>query len=166
VLTYKGAMSRRPQGITLVELMVTLAVAAILLTIGVPVLRDFILNNRLTTHANTLAASLALARAEAVRRNQPVAIVPVAGDWSKGWTVGVDANGDGIIDGEVVRSEGPAPDEVTVGASATTAVVFRVSGLASRAESFRICDSRSGETGREVDLLSTGRAEVKSYACP
>jgi len=159
-------MERRFQGVTLIELLVALAVAAILLAVGVPMLRDFILNNRLTTHANTLAASLALARAEAVRRNRPVAIVPAASDWSKGWTVGVDADGDGTIDGEVVRSEGPAPDGITVSAGSTLAIVFRASGLANRAESFRICDSRTGETGREVTLLSTGRAEVRPYACP
>jgi len=135
-------MSRRPDGITLVELMVTLMVAAVLLAIGVPI------------------------RGEATRRNVPVAIVPVAGDWSKGWTVGVDANGDGTIDGDVVRSEGAAPDGVAVTAGAATAIIFRATGLASRAESFRICDSRTGETGREVGLLATGRTEVKPYACP
>lgn len=98
----------RGAGLTLVELIVTLAVAAILLTLAVPAYENFTANNRLTSEANRLLGDIQMARSEAVKRGRPVNICrssraatckdtfaspctchtgTAAYDWSKGWLV-------------------------------------------------------------------------------
>lgn len=56
-------------GVTLIELMVTIAVLAVVLGIGVPSFRDLILQNRLTSAANELLSGIAATRSEAIKRN-------------------------------------------------------------------------------------------------
>lgn len=60
---------RDDKGFTLVELMVTLAVAVILMVIAVPSFKNIILSNKLTTTANDVVSALNFARTEAVKRN-------------------------------------------------------------------------------------------------
>jgi len=62
----------RQRGFTLVELMITLAVAVILIAIAVPSFRNLTLSNRLTTTANDIVGALNVARMEAVKRNASV----------------------------------------------------------------------------------------------
>lgn len=91
--------SRGRGGFTLVELMVVVAVAAIVLTLGVPSFYTLIQNNRATTQVNDLVMALSLARSEAVRRGVPVSLcasqdqATCSGgtDWQVGWLVFVDA---------------------------------------------------------------------------
>lgn len=64
----------KADGFTLVELMITLAVAAILLTVGIPSFRDFVMNNRITTQANEFVASIHLARSLAIKHQRPTQI--------------------------------------------------------------------------------------------
>ncbi|MFK2876820.1 GspH/FimT family pseudopilin [Rhodanobacter hydrolyticus] len=71
---WEGVVSRRLAcrqqcGFTIVELMITLAVAAILLAIAVPSFRNITLANRLNTAANGLVGAINAARMEAVKRN-------------------------------------------------------------------------------------------------
>lgn len=97
-------MNQSARGFSLIELMVTVVVLAILLVIGVPSFREFYLNNRLVSQINMLHSDLLLARSEAVKRNRPAQVCGVAGgalpcadrDWTRGWVVFVDRNGDGI----------------------------------------------------------------------
>lgn len=63
---------RRAAGFTLVELMVTVAVAAVLLIIAVPSFNNIINTNRLTTAANSMVNALNTARMEAIKRNGSV----------------------------------------------------------------------------------------------
>ncbi|WP_185957738.1 GspH/FimT family pseudopilin [Tepidiphilus olei] len=84
-------------GFTLVELMVTIAVLAILLAIGIPSFASLIASNRLTSATNELIASLQTARTEALRRNVRVTVCPAAptatacsGAWRDGWMAFVD----------------------------------------------------------------------------
>lgn len=84
-------------GFTLIELIVTLAVFAIILLIAVPSYRDLILNNRGVSQINDLVAGLNYARSEAIKRGISVSVCAssdgatcnAGSDWSQGWIIGV-----------------------------------------------------------------------------
>jgi type IV fimbrial biogenesis protein FimT len=93
---------KKYSGFTLIELMITLVVVGILLMVGVPSLKTFMQSNQLVAASNELWSSLHLARSEAFKLDTRVSICDssdgktcaLKGDWSKGWIVFVDANGD------------------------------------------------------------------------
>jgi len=105
---------KRENGFSLIELMVTMSMAAIVLSIGVPSFRSVIMDNRLVTQANEFVTSVNLARSAAVRyqRNAMVctsanydAAVPsctASTDWSNGWIVWVDKNRNAATDANEV----------------------------------------------------------------
>ena len=64
--------------------MVTLAVSAILLGIGVPAFNDLIASNRLTTQTNELVGALHYARSEALKRNRSITLCRVSGETDTG----------------------------------------------------------------------------------
>lgn len=85
---------KRAHGFTLIELMITLLLAAIIMSLAVPGFRDLVQNNRAATQSNELVAALALARSEAVKRGVNVMLCPssdqatcTGGDWQDGWIV-------------------------------------------------------------------------------
>ena len=63
---------RSPRGLTLVELVVTLVIAAVLLLAGIPSFIDWIRNTQIRTAAESFLSGIQLARTEAVRRNTRV----------------------------------------------------------------------------------------------
>lgn len=65
-------MNKRSYGFTLIEMMITLAVFALLLMVGLPSMTTWLQNQQIRTSAEGLQAGLQLARAEALRRNAPV----------------------------------------------------------------------------------------------
>jgi type IV fimbrial biogenesis protein FimT len=95
---------QRWRGFTLIELMVTVALVAIVLAIGVPSFQTTIRNNRLSSYANEFLSALNLARTEAIRRRQPVVLCKSADgsfcqtdgkNWEIGWIVFVDSDPSG-----------------------------------------------------------------------
>jgi type IV fimbrial biogenesis protein FimT len=99
---------RRAAGFTLIELMITITVAGILLMIGVPTMRSVIENGRIRAAGESWKYGLALARAEAVRRNAQVEFVTDA----DGWQVRVVATGDVLH--QAAGSEGADGLDVTI----------------------------------------------------
>ena len=99
------------QGLTLVELMVTLAVAIILVAVGMPLFSGVAANNRATTQANTFLTAFKLARSEAIRRGTGVSVCAIAdptanpivcgsnSDWDNGLLVFTDGGTAGTVDG-------------------------------------------------------------------
>jgi prepilin-type N-terminal cleavage/methylation domain-containing protein len=91
---------RREDGFTMIELMVTIAVAAILVGIAVPSFQNYIQNTRSRALASDLSSALNLARAEAVTRADQVNVCPsddgaaCGGTWADGWVVIVVASGE------------------------------------------------------------------------
>jgi type IV fimbrial biogenesis protein FimT len=155
--------SSREGGFTLVELMVTLAIAAIVMTMAVPSFTDMTRNNRLTTQANQLVTALNLARSEAITRRVTVDVAATdAGDasneWGEGWSVAV--NGGATL--RVFESLGS--NTLDSGNDLAT-IQYQPSGRAS-ATDMTLCDDRTGETGRQITILTTGRVTTTTVACP
>ncbi|MEO8836320.1 MAG: GspH/FimT family pseudopilin [Caldimonas sp.] len=126
----------RAAGFSLVELLTTMSVLAILLAIASPGLASLVSANALSAVQGQLAASLMLARGEAMKRGATVglaAIAPVSGaEFSAGWLIFVDANGNGQYDaGEtIVRQEdGPHGDVRIASSGGATAVTFNGRGF-------------------------------------
>ena len=90
----------RAAGFTLIELMVTIAIAAILLMIGVPSFVAFQRNSELTSATNSLVAAISAAKGEAMKRGQSAVVVPTppSNSWKDGWTVFVDGNRNHLLE--------------------------------------------------------------------
>lgn len=89
------------RGFTLLELLILIAVLAIILSVAVPSFLSAIQNSRMTAQANDLITAFQLARSESLKRKVPVSVcasdtsvaTPTCGsDWSEGWMVIVDSN--------------------------------------------------------------------------
>lgn len=95
----------RQNGFSLIEVVVTMAIAAIVLSIGVPSFQSYIQNSRKTTSINELATALQLARNTAISRRVSITVCKSnnrstcntgasSGDWTQGWIVFADTSGD------------------------------------------------------------------------
>lgn len=118
---YKASILMR--GFTLLELLVAIAIAVILMTIGVPSFNSFIRDSTLRSETNTLSSSLSLSRSEAIRRGENVNITALSGstDWSQGWRIWIDSNNNNIFDDNDVLIR--VFDQVTSNISASQASV-------------------------------------------
>jgi len=110
---FSFATARRGAGFSLVEMLTTLSVLVVLLAIASPGLASLTSANALSAAQGELAAAMMLARGEALKRGAQVGIVatsPVRGaEFNSGWTVFVDANGNGVLDaGETIVRVQPA----------------------------------------------------------
>ncbi len=87
-------MTSRRTGFTLLELMIVIAIIAILTVVAAPSLRDLISNARMTSLVNDLMTDLSLARGEAVKRNVRISICTsntgtgcTNTEWRFGWII-------------------------------------------------------------------------------
>ena len=83
----------RQAGFTLIELMITLALAAILMTLAAPTFQRTLAMQKVTAASSDLLASILQARNEAITNNQQTIVQPlVETDWSRGWRIYVDVD--------------------------------------------------------------------------
>jgi type IV fimbrial biogenesis protein FimT len=154
------------QGFTLIELMITLAVMAILLGIAAPSFNNVVLSNKLSSYANNLVASANLARSEAIKRNSAITLCAssngtscaASGGWEQGWVIKT-TSGTQIIQTQPAAASG---FKITEG-SALLSMDFDPSGVGtSSAASLKICRATptSGDQERVVSISATGRASV------
>lgn len=152
------------KGFTLVELLVTLAVLSILMTVGIPGFQNFIESNRLTGVTNDLVGALNYARSEAVKRGVPVVLCKTAngtscatsGNWEGGWLVAVNADNDMppvISSTDVLKVWDAAPSGYTVGSSGLSDyVVFDHFGATSNTGTFAICHDSKTAGARAISI--------------
>lgn len=136
------SFARPRRGFTIIELMVTLAIVAVLAMAALPSMRDLVTSNRMKTLSLDLYTSLTLARSEAIKRNTGnISMIAKTGGWQNGWTVCVDADANGACGGgEVVVIENDPVDSVLTLTNAGGSIVTygRDGRLSSAAASFRI----------------------------
>ena len=133
----------RSKGFTLIELMVTVSIAAILMLTAVPSLTAFRRNAELTSVANKFITSLNAARGEAMKRGMSAVVVPLdnGASWDAGWAVFVDKlrtrtyspTGTGTV-----STQQRVPAGITVSGNGTAApatpyVMFDASGFSKNA---------------------------------
>lgn len=171
----------RSRGITLIELMVTISVLAVLLGIGIPGLTQFIVSNRLTSQTNELVGDISRARNEAGARAMNVSICIAAsatacatsGTWDAGRIIFADSDANGLIAAttDIIKYVPPL-DGGTSLASASFSddkyITFRpFGGLTSPAGgTFTLC-APGYTTGRRISVAATGRPIASTITtCP
>ena len=124
-------MKKIQKGFTLIELMVATVVLAVLLSVGLPNLKNFLGAEQVTANSNLFSSSVAFARSEAAKRSRDVQVCASADqvnctgadDWDMGWIVQViDANEPEVI--RVVQPEG----DITINTT-RSAVVVSLDGI-------------------------------------
>lgn len=174
-------------GFTLIELIVVVALAAILMTLAVPSFQNIVANNRVTAHTNELVMAINMARSEAVKRNvrvilcrsaNPTAATPTCGGSANTWTTGWllfasgDANqtyqaavdtlirvGDAARTGIRIRTNGTADNNLQINSNGTT---NEGGGTAA----FAICDDRDNDGdfdeqwGRQIQVSPSGHVRL------
>lgn len=179
----------RQRGFTLVELLVAVAIAAILLAVGVPSFRSTIASNRLSSTTNELVGTLAQARSEAIRRGVRVTVCMSAngtacattGNWEQGWISFVDTTRSGtsaaLDTGEVILSVAQLDPSSTVIKGSTDVaqyVSFSSDGTARKmlgtegGGALRICEPSSALTNdnraRNIEVAPVGRLSTTTPA--
>jgi type IV fimbrial biogenesis protein FimT len=168
------------RGLTLIELMVTLAVLAILLALAAPSFTTFVKNARLDSATTDIQSALSLARSEAVTRREAVSVcMSTDGSTCTGtaWKDGllVFTNGEvGDTPGNIstndqrlkyIQISNPALTITPIQISGTSSVFntyirFTPSGMADAPGRLQLCDDRNGNTGRRITLTQVGRTET------
>jgi type IV fimbrial biogenesis protein FimT len=137
-----AGMRARRRGFGLIELVVAIAIVAILTATALPSMREMARRMTVTGTTNNLVGALATARAEAAKRGSWVAVIGPGADWSAGWHVEADAatapdapNREFGDSTDVVISQYPAVDsgysvkaKVTNGNGGDTRIVFGPAG--------------------------------------
>jgi type IV fimbrial biogenesis protein FimT len=152
-------LSQKQQGVTLIELMVAIAILAILLTLGIPNFTVWMQNTQIRTATESIQNGLQLARAEAVRRNEPVSFILGTGT---SWTVQTVAAGT-VIQSRA-SSEGSVNVTVTVtgGNTATFNELGRLYNPATAPTRIDLKSSILGNQGRNLRIDITAGGQIRS----
>lgn len=159
-------------GITLIELIVTLAVLSILVAFGVPSMQDVIKRNKVQSILQDFSTSLKFARSEAVRQSGKVSMCASSnqtscagtGNWKQGWIIFKDVDGDRIVDSgtdTLLRAHEGLDDghTLTFDYSATAlAVTFKARGYTDGQNgTFKLCaPGNVNKYARGIIIQNTG----------
>lgn len=155
------------RGLTLIELMVTLAVAGIIIAVAVPNFRAMVQSNRASGHTNDFVVAVSYARSEALRRGGNIRLCSSSDqqtctgerDWAVGWVVR-DVDEDELLRTWPERSGDPTMVE----ASGVSQVDFAADGTAGGTLNITL-EIYSCPYHRDIALTRTGRTDISDPTC-
>jgi len=172
----KGNELKKTLGFSLIEVMIVIAVVAVLGTLATPLFSDLIRNNRMRAQVGDLMGHLAQARTEALRAGARVTLCPGSTSgcsgsaWESGWIGFIDSNSNASLDaGETTILSAPALSGGNTLRSSdfASSISFRHDGASvtiagqGQAGVFALCDSRGYvDKARAVKISITGRTKV------
>lgn len=175
-------MKKQTAGFTMIELMISIAIIAIMAAIAFPNMRNFVINTRITNRTEQISNLLRFAKTEAIRRNAPVIVCGTkirndgrplnnncsAADISSGMRAFVDMNRNGIFDStsdidlRTISINGNSSQQLTV-----TPTVFKVnkSAVTQTADTVnQFVFTPSGTVGRKTEANNFNNIEIgQSY---
>jgi len=171
LLFFKGLFNggtMKKSGFTLVEMLVTIAILAIVLLIGIPSFNSIIKSSNMSANSSDLMSALNYARIESVKRGTSVELDPKDGSsWIDGLVVWCDEDDDGSMDSdEVLRYwDSFSSGSSIVSSNGVTSFTFAASGEVDQNDTLTLCDDRTGETGRNISILSSGAIYSEEVTC-
>ena len=180
----------RQHGFTLMELMVTVSIAAVLTAIGMPSFTETIKNNRITAHVNEFVTALNFTRSEAIKRGVRVSMCKTSdamtcmrdgagSNWAQGWIIFTNQDDDDVFDGAdeaILKIQDRAQNQITMTGSSLVddmisyrpnGVISRPNGVVSASGTIKVCDDRIGVDGKSIAINAIGRSRIHTgVSCP
>lgn len=165
-------------GFTLGELLMSIMVIGISVSVAIPGFQTAMNNSRRTTVVNELVTTMHMARSEAITRNVQVTVCPssdglncAAVAWEDGWIYFADDDGDRTVDaGEVLLGALPGNNRLTINSVEYPAfIAFRPNGRALPANpptntgDVVVCDPRGAEFARVLIVGASGQPRLSEH---
>lgn len=162
-------------GFTLIELMITLVLAAMVLSIGIPSFRQTIEQNQLTSQINSFTTALHLARSESVKRGRRVSVCASSDGsncngigYEQGWIVFAEESSFGTREAaeELINVVDALATGLTLRGSANlgAAITYTPDGQSSAAGQFALCKNNDVNKSRRINILITGRVRIDTIS--
>lgn len=163
-------MSKRSRGYSLYELVMTLGLAALVLTLGLPSFGKLVADQRLRAETDALFHAFHLARKYSIARRQVVSLCPssdgetcnASEDWSSGWIMFVNTDRDSpprIDDGEAILVRRRVDERVRIAAN-RRGFTLRATELRATNGTLVICDRSGRAEARGLVVSYTGRPRI------
>ena len=162
-------------GYTLLEALITMAIAVLLTVMAVPSMSGLVANSRQTSGTNELLIAMNVARSEALKRHRHVTICKSANgtscgassvNWHDGWIVFANSSSANVSQrqtGEELIYVSPTLNgdiDIQTNTAAASFISFRPNGRSASSGLFTWCDSRGSDSARAVNVLPSGHAAV------
>lgn len=164
---------RFQRGFTLLEMMVSLSISAILTTTAIPAFHQLLQRNRLSTEINTFVSHLHYTRSEAIKRGvRGVMCRSTDGEncertagWEQGWIIFADYNANREFDGrdDLLFVEKGEENGIAITSGQRRRIVYQNTGRSPGSNgTYVFCDPDYPEYAKAVIISNTGRPRLST----